>query len=412
MATEQEEKEQLLKEFKIEIKNIDNTPDRILIGIDQIVEFIANEIQFWDPVKNQDIVSQYYSNLGTLANYLRQVKTNISIANIQNILNDIKTHFNRLLSRQIPIYIFSFNSYAEFIKNTYLKNSLEGIAAHHYIIGKPLRLDSSTLSQDSFTGLIKAYQFKYSGELFPSRNDTEKDVFNNLYEELLQKKDSIIYEYDNFRTEQKQWKNNFIKDEEKARDERKKELTEFIDNKRNEFDTYLEEKKKELSDLEDLYQKKLQLEAPVEYWQKRAQKYEADGKSWLNWFIRSIAVTVVILTLILYFFPDVLTKSFFNGDAGAIRGIIILASILSFLVYLTKTFAKMTFSSYHLQRDAEEREQLTMVYLALEKNKNISEKERELVLQSLFSRSDYGLLTGDSSPTMPGLQGVLDKLKV
>ena len=61
----------------------------------------------------------------------------------------------------------------------------------------------------------------------------------------------------------------------------------------------------------------------------------------------------------------------------------------------------MTFSSFHLSRDAEEREQLTHFYLALKKDTEINEQERQLILQSLFSRADTGLLKDDSSPTMP-----------
>lgn len=44
-----------------------------------------------------------------------------------------------------------------------------------------------------------------------------------------------------------------------------------------------------------------------------------------------------------------------------------------------------------------------MVYLALLKDGNIEEKNRTIILQSLFSRVDTGLLGVDRSPTMPGL---------
>ena len=50
-----------------------------------------------------------------------------------------------------------------------------------------------------------------------------------------------------------------------------------------------------------------------------------------------------------------------------------------------------------------------MVYLALSKEGDITKEERELIMQSLFSRVDTGLLKDDSSPTMPGLGSILDK---
>ena len=58
-------------------------------------------------------------------------------------------------------------------------------------------------------------------------------------------------------------------------------------------------------------------------------------------------------------------------------------------------------SSFHLARDAEERHTLTFFYLALLKDTEVKDKDRELILQSLFSRADTGLLKEDSSPTMP-----------
>jgi len=58
-------------------------------------------------------------------------------------------------------------------------------------------------------------------------------------------------------------------------------------------------------------------------------------------------------------------------------------------------------SAYHLSRDAKERHQLSYFYLALIKDKAIAEEDRTIVLQSLFSRSDTGLIKGDSSPSFP-----------
>jgi hypothetical protein len=55
----------------------------------------------------------------------------------------------------------------------------------------------------------------------------------------------------------------------------------------------------------------------------------------------------------------------------------------------------------HLARDSEERYTLTYFYLSLLKDSNVDEKDRQLIIQSLFSRAETGLLKDDSSPTMP-----------
>ena len=69
---------------------------------------------------------------------------------------------------------------------------------------------------------------------------------------------------------------------------------------------------------------------------------------------------------------------------------------------------KAMFSSFHLARDAEEREKLTVFYLSLIKDTTITQEDRSLILQSLFSRAETGMLKDDGNPTMPG---IFDKIK-
>jgi hypothetical protein len=83
------------------------------------------------------------------------------------------------------------------------------------------------------------------------------------------------------------------------------------------------------------------------------------------------------------------------------QGAVIFGSILAVYAFLVKTLSKLTFSSFHLMRDSEEREQLTYLYLSLNNEGQIDGTSRELVLQALFSRTETGLLSGDSGPTMP-----------
>ena len=88
----------------------------------------------------------------------------------------------------------------------------------------------------------------------------------------------------------------------------------------------------------------------------------------------------------------------------------IVVFILAIYTYLVRLIAKLAFSALHLMRDAQEREQLTYVYLSLINEKGIDEKSRDIVLQSLFSRTETGLLANENGPTMP-LSDVLQAMK-
>ena len=82
---------------------------------------------------------------------------------------------------------------------------------------------------------------------------------------------------------------------------------------------------------------------------------------------------------------------------------------MSFIAYGLRTFAKLAFSSFHLVRDAEERKHLVYVFLALSNEKQMDKEERHLIIQSIFSRADSGLLREDSSPTMPGAASIAER---
>ena len=114
-----------------------------------------------------------------------------------------------------------------------------------------------------------------------------------------------------------------------------------------------------------------------------------------------MAFACVTLYLLLWLTPEGMLLSFVKGNAQAIKWSIIYVTFISFLAFGIRALNKVAFSSFHLARDAEEREQLTYVYLALIKDKAVDEKDKNLIMQSLFSRADTGLLKDDSGPTMP-----------
>ncbi len=159
-----------------------------------------------------------------------------------------------------------------------------------------------------------------------------------------------------------------------------------------------EEKKKAL---EDTYESLLRLKGPAEYWTLRAKKLRREGLWYLIAMFLLLAICCGTLYLLLWKTPEGMLVSFEADTASAIRWSIVYIMFISLLVYGIRVTHKLSFSTSHLARDAEEREQLTHMYLSLIKENALDEEDRNLILQSLFSRADTGLLTEDSSPTMP-----------
>ena len=92
---------------------------------------------------------------------------------------------------------------------------------------------------------------------------------------------------------------------------------------------------------------------------------------------------------------------------GSIQGIVLLGTIVAAFAYLVRVCGRIAFGCFHLMRDAEERRQLTYLYLSLSKKDRIDESSRDIVLQALFSRSESGLLGMDSSPTLPSVSDIV-----
>lgn len=171
-------------------------------------------------------------------------------------------------------------------------------------------------------------------------------------------------------------------------------------NHKDEFRKYLEDCKTRIEGLENIYQEKLRLEKPAEYWKKAASRYGKQGALWMAALIFSILLGVVYFY---DFFTSWLVGEKIGVELNTVQGVIIFGSLLTIYAYLIKTLSKLTFSSFHLMRDAEEREQLTYLYLSLVEGNKIDEGARDIVLQALFSRSETGLLASESGPTMPGI---------
>ena len=192
--------------------------------------------------------------------------------------------------------------------------------------------------------------------------------------------------------------NSFRAHEEMVASLKEKEENHIADMKQN-SDEFFAESLKKLNDLEELYKEKLKLQAPAEYWEKMEKDYTGNANFWVKMSVLTAGVIIIGLILVLSQLPNL-----FTTDAHwleVFKNSAVFTIILSICLYILRLFVKLATSSYHLSRDAKERNKLSMFYLALKQDGAVSDKERAIILSALFSRADTGLLKGDSSPTMP-----------
>ncbi len=233
--------------------------------------------------------------------------------------------------------------------------------------------------------------------------------FSHLRNQLDETNQKLIGEVDEFkddfstwdqttRTSWQEWLDKTSMEHATQQESQKSEHEEQQKNQKDEFIAYMDGCKTRIADLENTYQEKLRLEKPATYWKKSAKKYGLQGSLWA---IALVATILLGLVFFYNFFDSWLKGQELAVKLNTLQGVVIFGSILAIYAFLIKTISKLTFSSFHLMRDSEEREQLTYLYLSLNNDGQIDGSSRELILQALFSRTETGLLAGESGPTMP-----------
>lgn len=245
----------------------------------------------------------------------------------------------------------------------------------------------SSLSKYYALGLYKSFQYIEIIRKIDDMLPDQQESFENTQVTFINTADEYINKYNElFALKEKEFKDMDAK------------ITNELNNQKESHEQFLKEKNQTMQDLEKLYAENLRLKKPAEYWQKMSQDYEKKAKTYMGWSIAIGILSVLMLSILIIFVPEATQVSHWFD---LVKNTAILTIITTILVYVLRIFVKMAMSSYHLARDAKEREQLTYFYLSLINEKAVTDTERELVITSLFSRSDTGLLKGDSSPEMP-----------
>lgn len=268
-------------------------------------------------------------------------------------------------------------------------------------------------SRNDVIGIIQAYEFlQKDNSIISERRNVEKKSLNNLRNEFNKYVNQIeIATIETIKNSKEKYIEHF-EEISNIKSDRVSKVDEWFENSKNSYLTFYTESSQKIGTLENTYEEIIRLKKPADYWKERATDLKKEGDKFFRWLLIAVGIAIVTLYSLLWLTPEGMQKTFFNEDKSlAIRWSIIYITFISFLFFAIKAIMKSMFSAYHLSRDAEERHRLTYVYLAMIKDSAIEKEDRHLVMQSLFSRADTGLLKEDSSPSMPGAAGVIDIVK-
>lgn len=372
-------------------------------------------VDFYDFVHDQIVEWKNVTNYSSEICDIRQIKgvTSWLEDQMQNFLNQIqdKYHLKNWENNNLNSNISTIKYYLSDINHSQTKIILkindayghdEGLGAFKYFKKND---NLSSLNFSSFKGFIAAYELDL---------ENNSAIFSRTKKELLginkvnEKYNALISELNSQHVDHLKAANddlkNHLEETEAFKNEKEVLFNEWYKKAQKTNTDFDEESRKKILELEEIYEKKLQLQAPAKYWDKKSKEYYRQAVLTRNLLTLIIAIFGGLFTAILLISPDWIFKTVFEGNKlSIVRWSIVFIALISLLIFIIKAITKVMFSAFHLARDAEERHTLTFFYLALlnDPKSEIKDEERKLIIQSLFSRADTGLLKGDSSPEMP-----------
>ncbi|SIS46383.1 hypothetical protein SAMN05421766_1025 [Zobellia uliginosa] len=368
-----------------------------LIGLSSIHKFLTQQINGWE--KQESIPNEFEQSKRHFTNLRNRIDNFINSHQSQKNESNLESYW-RQESNQLrgnSNYFVYDNPQTEFLMKIHNEkpNAFQG--AYHFIIGS-----HRTNNKQEFIGAILAYEFETKDftDLLNRRNKEKSSISklrNDFREQLNETETQLTEHLTNSSNDYK----NYVNKIDEFKVSKESLFNEWFENSKTGFSDFDSNSKAKISDLEKTYEELLRLKKPADYWKSRATTLKNEGWKAIYWLIGLLVFACITLYLLLWLTPEGMLLSFVKGNAQAIKWSIVYVTFISFLAFGIRALNKVAFSSFHLARDAEEREQLTYVYLALIKDKAVDEKDKNLIMQSLFSRADTGLLKDDSGPTMP-----------
>ena len=218
-----------------------------------------------------------------------------------------------------------------------------------------------------------------------------------------------------------------LKDISDDSDKQYREITSFTEDKHNEIQEQFDEKVSELAAfkksldnwqnekfvkikvLEDTYENKLSLEAPEKLWNNRAEEHIKQARNWAIFLVFTVVALIFALGKLVLVIHDYSLNTIKN-EIPFISESFILISVISFFIYIIRILIKIVLSNHHLATEYKQKPALTRFYQSLTKaGTDISKEERLIIINSLFSKVETGLVKTHTSNDSDTILAILSK---
>lgn len=391
-----------------------------LFTFNELEKIIASNFGYWNSIYD-DAQNDFKSEWEKLKDRYNTIKNNIfelEELDIENINNQICNNLtNNYESRDPDTRVYLLRPFSPIDKDIEFRKIRDFVS--FYIQQTQNSLDGAVrsfiyLSKNNYqigSYFSSANKYNYYPALYLLRKD-----FSNIKENISDFEANIVTPI-----------TNKLKDISDDSDVQYKQITTFIEDKHNQIQMQYDEKvsefaefKKSLEDwqkekyekikaLEDTYENQLSLEAPEKLWTERAEEHQKKAKNWtyfLIFAILSLIFTLAVLVVVIHNY----SLNIIKNELPFISKSFILISIISFFIYIVRILIKIVMSNHHLATEYKQKAALTRFYQALTKaGTDIEKEERLIIINSLFSKVETGLVKTDTSNDNDAILALLSK---
>lgn len=152
----------------------------------------------------------------------------------------------------------------------------------------------------------------------------------------------------------------------------------------------------EIRAVQQTFEEAMHLQAPVKYWQDKADKHgvaEDVALKRLCWFF---PISTILLGLAFWTAGSFLLTAANDKHPAlyiVVSGGLVIVSTLG--LWVGRILTKLYLSEHHLRNDAEERAVMTTTYLALTREDKAGDTDRQIILSALFRSTPDGIVKDD-----------------
>ncbi len=354
-------------------------------------QFVVDQHKRWESIDIDYAAREKKGMLGISEPWAKLLGFFVPLSSNDRLAGIISLVTNQRL-RDFQTQIHNFFSSGSIL----IHDSIEGEAFRNYLFNYHdfvvnLKAVISEFNQDTQNSLINL------------SNDVGRKVFHVIFDcrikyEMAKAKKEINFTYDQVYQDLKSFldsgKSNASEIEEEI-----KNKSAALQQLESGNKALLEDTKKEFESLKSALREKIAIAEPVIYWKQRSKSYAYRSAIWGTMTVAVAIVSIYLIWLGLENIPDI---SNINDVKNQIKVTVLFITGIGVITYVLSMFGRMFLSSMHILSDIDERSSLTQFYLSLIEGGKLDEKQREIILQSLFSRTDSGIIKGGTEMNFPG----------